>query len=340
MTPVWLVLIGAFALTVALMPGWIGFLERRGIRDEISAEKLHTRATPRGGGVLFGVVWLLTAIAFYALGIVDGPELWLLLTGPTLMLFVGGVDDLFGLSPHVRLFVQLATALVVGWAFAPGSGAVRWMAIAVAAVWFVGLLNATNMLDGMNGLAAGVSCLSAIGMAVLGLTLGQMWLVAPAFALAAVALGFLPFNWHRGRVFMGDSGSLFLGSAIAVLGLGLVSTSTVSTALAVGLVAGVAVLDVTVTIVRRARAGRPLMGGDLNHMYNLAAHRFGADTTIVLFWLAEAACVAAAYAWVTLPPWRPVVIAAVVLGAGGLVLVTSPSRIARGSERQRTRPPA
>jgi UDP-GlcNAc:undecaprenyl-phosphate GlcNAc-1-phosphate transferase len=314
-----------FGIIVALaMPAWMAFLDRRGIRDVVTEDKIHRTIMPRGGGVVLGVVWLLGVAVLAAMGRVTEPQAALFIGAPLVLLLLGAADDVVGLSPIVRLAIEVILAFVVAGAVAVGAASPWWAVLVAGTVWLTGLPNAVNMLDGLDGLAGGVSAIAALGMAALGASVGLPWLAAPALLLAGVTIGFLPFNWPRARVFMGDSGSLFLGGAIGCLGLGFVASTAPDVAVAAGIVAGVPILDATVTLLRRLRAGRPLMSSDLNHMYNLAAVRLGSPRSAVLLsWAAGLACAVAGYAWVVAPAWRLAIVAVVVAGAATMVMLSS-----------------
>ncbi len=193
-------------------------------------------------------------------------ELGVLLGIGLLLALMGLLDDLRGgLSPLLRLGVEIGAGAAV---FATGSGAdVRAggaVDLLVTVLWVVGITNAFNLLDNMDGLSAGVAALAGAAFCLIAGLNGQFLVAALAAGVAGCAAGFLRHNFHPARIYMGDAGSLFLGFLLAVLGLKLTLSGTPSVvALFVPLlVLGVPVFDTTLVTWQRLTHGRsPLQGG-------------------------------------------------------------------------------
>lgn len=181
-----------------------------------------------------------------------------------LALALGLVDDASELGPGVRLAAEAAIGLVAAVVVA-SEGA---MPAVIAAVGVVVLINAVNLIDGLDGLASSVVSSSAVGFAVL---LGPPW-SSVAAALCGALLGFLVWNRPPARIFLGDAGSYMLGAALGVM-LASASTEGSSTLGGALLFVGVPVADAAVAIVRRARAKQPLMQGDRSHVYDQLVDR-------------------------------------------------------------------
>src|SRR5687767_4079448 len=190
------------------------------------------------------------------------------------MFLTGLVDDRFHLRPSSKLVMQaLAAAIVVT------AGVVYpltpWTSVnSLATVfWFIALTNALNLLDNMDGVAAGVAALAALFLAItFGIQGGGGELVALSAALAGAALGFLPYNFHPASIFMGDSGSLFLGALIASVGAAYPSSASVSIVPVLFVpvfIAVIPILDTLLVTVTRTLAGRPISSGGRDH----TAHR-------------------------------------------------------------------
>lgn len=238
--------------------------------------KNHREAVPYLGGLAVFLAYLV------ALGLAlpfDNLLLGLLLAG-TLTLLVGLIDDFGVLTPLAKLtgqgvavFVLLRSGAVIELVDVPP--ALRWP---LAAAWLLGVCNAFNLLDILDGLAAGVGALAAIALGVVAVATGSLPEAAAAFALAGALAGFLVFNFHPARIYLGDAGSLTIGITLGALALALPWTD-VSPA---GFLAPLAILvvplaDTAYVSVLRARAGRPFWHGSSDHFPLRLRRRLGGD---------------------------------------------------------------
>ncbi|MBI4673335.1 MAG: undecaprenyl/decaprenyl-phosphate alpha-N-acetylglucosaminyl 1-phosphate transferase [Chloroflexi bacterium] len=225
-----------------------------GILDQPTARKVHTSPMPLLGGVAiylaFLAALLLFSDAFYVNQVIG------ILLGATWVSFLGIWDDWQGLRPLVKLggqFFAIAILILTGvqveFLHNP------FLNIFITAAWIVGITNAVNFLDNMDGLSGGVAAIASAWFLVLSLLNGQL-LVAPfAAALMGASLGFLVYNFNPAQIFMGDAGSLFLGFTLAALGVKLRfpgQPDTVTWMIPI-LVLGVPVLDMTLVTVSRLR---------------------------------------------------------------------------------------
>ena len=137
------------------------------------------------------------------------------------------------------------------------------IAIPLTLFWIVGMMNALNFSDGVDGLAAGIAMIAAAVLVVLSARLGQYAIATMGLALVGAVLGFLPFNFHRASIFMGDAGAHLLGYLIAVLAI--IGGAKIATAL---LVLGIPILDVVWTVIRRLRAGQEFHARDTDHLHH------------------------------------------------------------------------
>jgi UDP-GlcNAc:undecaprenyl-phosphate GlcNAc-1-phosphate transferase len=192
-------------------------------------------------------------------------------TGLALSL-MGLVDDIRGLHPLLRLAAEAAAGLVV-YAADPGVAlpGPRWLDVVVTVVWVVGVTNAFNLLDNMDGLSAGVATIAGASFCLVAGLNGQFLVAALSAAVAGCACGFLRHNFHPAKIYMGDAGSLFLGFLLAFLSIRLkLAAAPQSVALFVPvLVLGVALFDTTLVTFNRLRHGRNPMVGGRDH----ASHR-------------------------------------------------------------------
>jgi UDP-GlcNAc:undecaprenyl-phosphate/decaprenyl-phosphate GlcNAc-1-phosphate transferase len=281
-------------------------------------DRWHQRTTPMVGGI--GIFVGLLAGFWVAIAADAAPasrELIAILGGCAILFVAGLLDDLFSLGPLPKLAAQLAAAgLVIGNGLTiSGLISNNFLAGTVALVWLVGLTNAFNLLDNMDGLAATLAGIAAVFFAIDALTVHQNDAVlALALALALACAGFLPFNLRPKRsaaVFMGDSGSQVLGFALAALGLTAswkVAGTTVATLLLPVLVLAVPILDTTLVTVVRLLDGRPVYQGGRDHTsHRLVYHGLSERRAVVLLAVISAALGATSLfyavldnAWVTL----------------------------------------
>jgi UDP-GlcNAc:undecaprenyl-phosphate/decaprenyl-phosphate GlcNAc-1-phosphate transferase len=247
--------------------------------DVPGGRKLHAEPVPRLGGVAIfmgfigalGLVGMLGENPLTANGILG------LLAGGTLMFLLGLLDDFLDLPATFKLFGQVFSACV---AFGlgvsvtsldlPGSLLLLLHAFSfpVTLLWLVGVSNAVNFIDGLDGLAAGVSACAALTLALLALFTHQPEAALLATLLAGACLGFLVHNTHPARIFMGDSGALFIGFTLASIAvLGVLKTYTVVTLTPV-LALAVPVADITYSTLRRLLRGQNPMLADSDHLHH------------------------------------------------------------------------
>lgn len=246
----------------------LGFVD---MPDRDARLKVHRRpAVPLGGiGVFAGV----------HLGLAVGDRFNLgLFVASAVVLVLGLIDDRLGLSPIVRLGVELtAGVLLMGFAFEDSLGPARFL---IGVIIVVITINAVNLFDGLDGLAGSAAIVAAIGLALMAANRD----IEPAFSLIlAVALvGFLPLNWHPARVFLGDNGAYVVGLllAFAMLQVGR-GGSLIELAAPVSLL-GVFALDLVVAILRRLLNARPLFEGDRSHIYDQLVDRGLSVPTVAL----------------------------------------------------------
>jgi UDP-GlcNAc:undecaprenyl-phosphate/decaprenyl-phosphate GlcNAc-1-phosphate transferase len=244
--------------------------------------KIHKHATPLMGGVaVFGAFVVASLVALPLSHPVVG-----LLAGGCVAVCVGVLDEKFSLPPLVHLLGHItaaAVAIVAGLGtissislpfaslITPGYRLPAAVGLGLTVVWLVGMMNTINFLDGLDGLVTGVSAEVALLLAIWASESDRFFLPASLhhedlllpLALLGALLGFLPFNWHVARIFLGDSGAMFIGLAIGSLAI--VGPAKLGTAL---LVLIIPVLDVAWAIVRRQLRGRSFLAGDKQHVYH------------------------------------------------------------------------
>ncbi len=222
--------LGAFVLSylgVALIRQWA---LRRKLLDVPNERSLHTQPTPRGGGlIIVGVTLIGSWLLYPRIDTEVNVTLFLAFSaGAVLIAIISWLDDLYSLPNWVRLCVHVLGALMAILAFgywqlvkAPlwGSFSLGWLGAPLTFLWVVGLINAYNFMDGIDGIAGGQAVVAGVGWLTVGVLIGHSLISVMGLLLAASSLGFLGHNWPPARIFMGDVGSAFLGYMFAVLPL-------------------------------------------------------------------------------------------------------------------------
>jgi UDP-GlcNAc:undecaprenyl-phosphate GlcNAc-1-phosphate transferase len=262
-------------------------------------DRWHTTATPVAGGIGIYAGFLVGVLAALAAGAFDpSRELWGILGGVSLLFVAGLVDDAFRLQPLAKLAAQIgAAALVLGTGTHVEVVGNDLLAAAIGGLWLVGLTNAFNLLDNMDGLASTLAAIAAVYFAIDAVTIHPSnFALALALALAGACAGFLPFNLRPGRsaaIFMGDSGSQMLGFALAALGLTSswkVAGTTVATLILPLLVLAVPILDTALVTVMRLLEHRPVTQGGRDHSsHRLVRYGLSEKTAVLLLGLVAAA---------------------------------------------------
>ncbi len=229
---------------------------RLGIVDRPSARKVHTSPVPLMGGVAIYLAFIL-ALALFGDRFYVNQVVGIFL-GATLVSFMGLWDDRRELSPWLRLVGQVIAALILVLSgvqvhLFPWNG----LNVATTLFWVVGITNAINFLDNMDGLSGGVAAIAAAFYLLIALMSGQYLVGALAAALLGACLGFLVYNFNPARIFMGDSGALFLGFVLAAVGIKLRFPANVHfvTWMVPVLVMGLPIFDMTLVVFSRLRRG-------------------------------------------------------------------------------------
>jgi Fuc2NAc and GlcNAc transferase len=268
-----LALLASYALT-----GWLlrhSFI--RTVVDRPNARSSHTLPTPRGGGLSIVAVTTCGVLILAAAGVVPMRLAGPLLIGGVSVAAVGFCDDIRSMSVGVRMFAHLGAALLaVYWL---GSGTFAGHGVLFAVTGFIlrvftvaWMLNLFNFMDGIDGLAASEGAFILLGGAALSLVGGSP-ATGPALIAGAACLGFLKWNWPRASIFMGDIGSGYLGYTIAVIAFYSAQNSGVNL-YAWTLLAGLFLVDATLTLLRRLLLGRPIFQAHRTHAYQWVARRW------------------------------------------------------------------
>ena len=258
-----------------------------GTLDHPTARSSHAQPTPKGGGVGIMAAFLAgMAVLYVTAGRARVPDLPFLglIAAASGIAIVSYTDDVRSWSPAVKLGAQLAAALVavacgivLRVVHLPYFGAVAlgWAGVPLTAAWIVYATNAVNFIDGLNGLASGSVAIACVFLAAIASTQGDLFVLVAALVLTAGIAGFLPYNYPRARIFMGDVGSQSCGFVVAALGVlsAGFGPQTLSVLL-VPMMLFAILFDVAFTLVRRAVAGERLTEAHRSHLYQIA-HRCG-----------------------------------------------------------------
>lgn len=276
-----LIILAMTILGFIIVPAVTWLAKTYNFMDKPNYRKVHVKDVPRLGGIAIFVPF--TAGLFLLRGLTQvfegKTELFLaLLLGGVIIAIIGLLDDKFEISPKQKLFGQLVASIVVvalgvriGYVSTfNGEGllALGWLVIPATIVWIIIITNAINLIDGLDGLAGGISMIAALSIAVIAFLSGNETVGLLAILLAASVVGFLCFNFYPAKIFMGDVGSLYLGFILAVITLQELKQITLFGVMVPLLLLAIPILDTLYAIVRRKVNRLPLLQPDKNHIHH------------------------------------------------------------------------
>lgn len=284
------------------------FASRRGWVAAPSQERhLHATPLPRLGGVAifisFGLSLLAAAgMAHYVPALhsaFSGKTLLTILAPATLVFLLGVYDDLYSVGPYVKFAVQgiAATMLFMGGLrilnipVLFGEHQLPWfVGLAFTILWVLAITNAFNLIDGLDGLAAGSALFSTLVAFVVTLLSGYSLVTVMTIALAGAILGFLRYNFNPATIFLGDSGSLFIGFVLSALALAGAEKAPTIVAVAIPVVSfGLPILETSLSILRRLISGRPVFTADREHIHHkLLQHGFTHRQVVIVLYAVSA----------------------------------------------------
>ncbi|MBU6350802.1 MAG: undecaprenyl/decaprenyl-phosphate alpha-N-acetylglucosaminyl 1-phosphate transferase [Chloroflexi bacterium] len=278
-------LIGASALLLAIgvVPLMRQLALQTGTVDRPAARKIHSAPVPLLGGAAIYLTFILVLFFFGDRDYIN--EAIGIFVGASFMSFMGIIDDRWGLGSYVKLAGQLGAAAILIYSGVKVQLFDSWLDIAVTLVWVVGITNALNLLDNMDGLSGGVAMIAAIFFTLLAAMSKQYLVGVLAAALAGACAGFLIYNWNPAHIFMGDAGSLFLGFMLAAVAIKLrfPSNSTTVTWMIPVLVLGLPLFDTLLVFVSRLRRGKnPLTTPGKDHVSHRLASLLSSRREAVL----------------------------------------------------------
>ena len=282
----WVLFLGSLIATGMLTPLVMGLARRFEVVDRGGYRKVYQGAMPLLGGLAIAVPFL----GICVLGIV-GPtamlreisggrfDLAVMAIACVVVIGLGVVDDVRGMRARTKLSVQLLAALFICAAGhtilsvnVPVIGTIHFpvlVGVLITVLWIVGLTNAFNLVDGVDGLAAGVAFIASVGLAIIAATNGATFVAVLCIALSGSLLAFLVFNSYPAKIFLGDTGSMFLGFALATIALmGSYKSQAAVIFLAPILALGLPIFETLVSMLRRFLRGRPLFAADQSHTHH------------------------------------------------------------------------
>lgn len=278
--------VGAAVVTWLLTPLVAGLAKRLGVLDFPGGRRVHREPTPRLGGLallgglgtgalIYGLAWGWDALW----DVLSRGELASLLLCAALVCAVGVVDDVRGLSPGPRIAAEAVAAsfliqggYVIDVVANPLGPPVELglFAYPITLVWFVGVTNAFNLIDGLDGLLSSVSLCALLGVAAIALLGQRPGSAIVALAMSGALLGFLRWNWAPARIFLGDSGSLLIGFTIAALSIKVARNPFGTLAVHVPLLlCAIPLVETSLTLARRYVSGAPYLTGDRSHIHHV-----------------------------------------------------------------------
>ncbi|WP_443089771.1 glycosyltransferase family 4 protein [Virgibacillus sp. MG-45] len=264
----------SFITSYFLTPVLIKHSKKFHLLDKPNYRKVHKEPIPTAGGLIIFISFL---VGLFVLQPYNDYHI-AIICGAVLIIILGIFDDLYTLSPKVKFAVQfLAAGLVVYWAGLqvefinlPFGGQVEFgfLSSLITLIWIVGITNAINLIDGLDGLAAGVSSIALFTISIMAIIMGEVYVATIAIILFFSTLGFLRYNFFPAKIFMGDTGALFLGYMISVLALlGFKNVTIISFVIPI-FILGVPISDTLIAMVRRFINKQPMSSPDSAHLHH------------------------------------------------------------------------
>lgn len=277
-------IIAVFALagvvSYALTPFVKRFAHKIGAIDvPKDSRRMHKKPIPRLGGLAIFLAFLCTMLLFVD---IDRQVLCILI-GATMVVILGIFDDVMALGAKLKFVVQIVAAAIpvcfgglridMFSSINPFSDTPYFslgvLAIPITVLWIVGITNAVNLIDGLDGLAVGVSSIASLTMLAVGLLVGELPVAMTMAALTGACIGFMPYNINPAKIFMGDTGSTFLGYMLATMSImGMFKFYAVISFAVPFLILGLPIFDTAVAIIRRVLSGRSPMSPDRGHVHH------------------------------------------------------------------------
>lgn len=245
-----------------------------GATDEPNNRKVHEKIMPRLGGLAIYVSFLLGFLIF----IPETIHYWPIMLGATVIVFVGILDDLFQKSAKFKFIMQIIAAVIpvvggfkIDFITLPFTDQIEFgfFAVPITILWIVAITNAINLIDGLDGLAAGIAAIAFLTISGLAVSMGNLPIALISLMMFGSTVGFLLFNFYPAKIFMGDTGSLFLGYIISVIAVtGLFKNVALFSLLVPIIILAIPILDTVFAVIRRIIHKKPISAPDKSHLHH------------------------------------------------------------------------
>ncbi|MCI8284181.1 MAG: undecaprenyl/decaprenyl-phosphate alpha-N-acetylglucosaminyl 1-phosphate transferase [Firmicutes bacterium] len=322
-----LILLVAFAISCAVTPLAIKIAPKINAMDiPKDSRRMHSKAMPRFGGLAI-FAGTETALAIFTH---NDPKMIIIIIGGAMIYAVGVYDDIKGMRAKLKFLLQICCAIFlyiggihIDFVKNPLNSETYiyfpiWFSAIITVLWIVGITNTVNLIDGLDGLAAGVAFIASACISYAAILSGQYTVGLAMLAVSGGALGFLPYNFHPAKIFMGDSGSLYLGFMIAAISIfGSTKGATLIATIVPFLVLGLPIFDTAFAIIRRWVNGCPIMEADKGHLHHrIMATGIGQRRTVLIMY-----CISAIMGMVAVLIVERVLIEAAVLSVVAVILL-------------------
>ncbi|QQD86030.1 MULTISPECIES: glycosyltransferase family 4 protein [Jeotgalicoccus] len=266
----------SFVISLILVPVFIYLAKRFGFVDYPNYRKVHKVPMPYLGGVAILVSFTIVTLFAQPAEIEYKP----IIIGATILCFVGLVDDKYDLKPFVKFIGQLVAISVPIYygiiidTITPFGIEINFgvLSVLVTVIWLAAIINAINLVDGLDGLATGVVIIALASIAVITIFQSNIFVMMICIILIGSLLGFLPYNFHPAKIFLGDNGAMMLGYIVGVLSIiGFKNITFISLFFPI-IILGVPFIDMFFAVIRRYREGVSVMRADKNHLHHRVRH--------------------------------------------------------------------
>ena len=259
-----LLFLAAFLVNCLLTPVFAKLSLAMGIIDHPSRRRFHLSSMPMLGGAAMAASFY--AVAWYAGGAPLFREYWGLFAAALIMMCAGLYDDIKGLKPSLKLAMQVGAAgLIMANGIMLRATGFPPLDAVMTVIWVAGIINALNLVDNIDGLSSGTAAIGSCFFALFALLMGKPQVAIIAVIFSGVCMGFLFHNFHPASLFLGDAGSMFVGTLLSGFGLLVARPGDAVTTLAIGVVLGLLIFDTGLVVIMRLSHGFHITDGGKDH---------------------------------------------------------------------------
>jgi len=293
-----------------------------GAVDRPDNRKVHKKIMPRLGGLAIYIAFMIGCVASMEITW----DIFGILLGGTLIVALGVADDVYQLPAKVKLLGQIVAACVlvifdirIEWVNNPLGGYfyLDMLSIPFTIFWVISFTNVVNLIDGLDGLAAGVSAIASLTVILVAVQMGYFHVAILTAALAGAIIGFIRYNFNPATIFMGDTGSMFIGYMLAAISVyGAVKTAATIALIVPAIALGLPILDTAFAIMRRYVNGRPIFQPDKGHLHHrlLATGMSHKETVLFMYGITAVLCIGSVL-WAEMDGFYAALIIAVIMTA-------------------------